>query len=252
MRAAPCTANAPSISRTASRSPRPTPGPPSAPLLPLSRSTNAAACEIGLAHPHPRLTLPVVCLQQPTREEPKTKPAKLAGRAECSIAAEEGLRVATEAAAQDAGMPTPLLEAVRGPRASAAPIGRGEIAGVLATAEPGERRPATSRTGPRSTRPGEAVGLAAGRPPLVAAVRPEQPLEVVVGARQLRDGVAVEQAGAVAAGHLEEVVDGTGELAGLGAVAADGGDQPGEAAGTAAASRPAALARIRAARCTQP
>src|SRR5690348_7146412 len=54
---------------------------------------------------------------------------------------------------------------------------------------------------------------------------------VVVGARQVGDGVAVEQAGPVAAGHLQEVVDGAGERAGLGAVAADGGDEPGEAAG---------------------
>src|SRR3954451_13937939 len=51
--------------------------------------------------------------------------------------AQEGLRVATEAAAQDAGS-TPLLEAVAD-LAPPAPIGRGEVA-RLATAEPGERR----------------------------------------------------------------------------------------------------------------
>src|SRR3954451_3940923 len=51
--------------------------------------------------------------------------------------AQEGLRVATEAAAQDAGS-TPLLEAVAD-LAPPAPLGRGEVA-RLATAEPGERR----------------------------------------------------------------------------------------------------------------
>src|SRR4051812_37350213 len=84
--------------------------------------------------------------------------------------AQEGLRVATEAAAQDAGS-TPLLEAVAD-LAPPAPIGRGEVA-RLATAEPGERR----RDEPHRAAQHQAGRgrLAAGRPPLVAAVRPEQP-----------------------------------------------------------------------------
>jgi len=65
----------------------------------------------------------------------------------------------------------------------------------------------------------------------VAAVRAEQALEVVVGARQAGYGVAVEQAGPVAAGYLEEVVDSAGEGTGPGAVAGDGSDETGKAAG---------------------
>ena len=61
-------------------------------------------------------------------------------------------------------------------------------------------------------------------------VRPEQLLERVVGARQIGDGIAVEQAGTVAAGHLAEMLDRLGERAGLGAVARHGGEQPVKAA----------------------
>src|SRR3954470_7243629 len=136
--------------------------------------------------------------------------------------AQEGLRVATEAAAQDAGS-TPLLEAVAD-LAPPAPIGRGEVA-RLVTAEPGERRRDEPHRAAQHRR--RRARLAARPPPLVTAVPPEQPFEVVVGARQAGDGVAVEQAGPVAAGHLQEVVDGAGERAGLGAVAAGGGDQAG-------------------------
>src|SRR6478735_11386661 len=112
--------------------------------------------------------------------------------------------------------------------APARPIGAGQIAGVPAAQPGGQTGEQPHRAAQHRRR---AVGLAAGRPPLVAAVRAEQLLEPVVGARQVGDGVAVEQAGPVAAGHLQEVVDGAGERAGLGAVAADGGDEPGEAAG---------------------
>ena len=108
------------------------------------------------------------------------------------------------------------------------PIGSGQIASVPVTEPGGESGDDPHRTTQHGSR---GADLAAGHPPLVAAVRPEQLLEVVVGARQVGDGVAVEQAGTVAAGHLEEVVDGAGERAGLGAVSADGGDEPGEAAG---------------------
>src|SRR3954464_11142829 len=82
--------------------------------------------------------------------------------------------------------------------------------------------------------PGEAV-LRPVAPPLVAAVRPEQPLGVA-GARQAGDGAAVEQAGAAGTGHLQHVVDGAGERAGLGTVAA----APGRGPAWAAARRMAA------------
>ena len=139
--------------------------------------------------------------------------------------AEVGGGIAAELRPQHPGVPT-ALEA-RAHLAPALAIDTGQIAGVPA-AQPGDETGGEPhRTAQHG---GRAVGLAAGRPPLVTAVRAEQPLEVVVGARQVGDGVAVEQAGAVAAGHLQEVVDGAGERAGLGAVARHGGEQPVEAA----------------------
>ena len=139
--------------------------------------------------------------------------------------AEVGGGIAAEPRPQHPGVP-PALEA-RAHLAPALAIDTGQIAGVPA-AQPGDETGGEPhRTAQHG---GRAVGLAAGRPPLVAAVRAEQPLEVVVGARQVGDGVAAEQAGAVAAGHLQEVVDGAGERAGLGAVARHGGEQPVEAA----------------------
>lgn len=50
-------------------------------------------------------------------------------------------------------------------------------------------------------------GLAASGPALVVALRAELVLEIVVGARQIRDGVAVEQARSVIAGDFAEVPD---------------------------------------------
>src|SRR3954466_9673548 len=55
-------------------------------------------------------------------------------------------------------------------------------------------------------------------------------LKVVVGARQIRDRVAVEQPRAVAAGDLAEVVDGAAEAARAGTVQDHGADQSVEAA----------------------
>src|SRR3954453_16318917 len=55
-------------------------------------------------------------------------------------------------------------------------------------------------------------------------------LEVVVGARQVGDGAAVEQPGAVAAGGLAEVVDGSAEASRAVAVEGHGADQSVEAA----------------------
>ena len=110
--------------------------------------------------------------------------------------------------------------------APALPIGAGEIAGVLAAQPGGKTGEEPHRTTQHRRR---RVALAAGRPPLVTAVRAEQLLERVVGARQVGDGVAVEQAGAVAAAHLAEMLDRLGERAGLGAVVRHGGEQPVEA-----------------------
>src|SRR5689334_20210780 len=155
--------------------------------------------------------------------------------------AEVGGGIAAEPRPQHAGVPT-ALEA-RAHLAPALAIDTGQIAGVPA-AQPGDETGGEPhRTAQHG---GRAVGLAAGRPPLVTAVRAEQPLEVVVGARQVGDGVAVEQAGAVAAGHLQEVVDGAGERAGLGAVARHGGEQArrGGGAPPRRACSPAAFPRI--------
>src|SRR3954452_13188081 len=56
--------------------------------------------------------------------------------------------------------------------------------------------------------------LASGGAPLMVALGTEELLQVVVGRRQAGDPQPVEQAGAVAPGHLEEVVDRAGQGAG--------------------------------------
>jgi hypothetical protein len=56
-------------------------------------------------------------------------------------------------------------------------------------------------------------GLPPGRAPLMVALGAKLMLEVVVGARQIRDRVAVEQPRTVATGDLAEVVDGAAETA---------------------------------------
>jgi hypothetical protein len=88
---------------------------------------------------------------------------------------------------------------------------------------------AISRTSPRSTAAGEAAP-APGRATLVVALGAEQLLQAVVGAWQVRDGMAVEQPGTVAAGDLEEVVHRLGQMARAGAVARHGPEQAVEAA----------------------
>src|SRR3982750_3281649 len=65
---------------------------------------------------------------------------------------------------------------------------------------------------------------------LVVALRAEQMLEVVVGARQAGHRVTREQPGFVAAGHLAEVPDGVRERPRLAAVTVHGGDEPVKAA----------------------
>src|SRR4051794_15678055 len=72
--------------------------------------------------------------------------------------------------------------------------------------------------------------LAPAGPVLVVALRAEQMLEVVVGARQAEHRVTREQPGFVAASHLAEVPDGVGERPRLSAVPVHGGDEPVEAA----------------------
>ncbi len=73
-------------------------------------------------------------------------------------------------------------------------------------------------------------GLPTGSTPLVVALRAKFMLEVVVGARQIRDSVAVEQPRAVAAGDLAEVVDGSAEASRAVTVKGHGADQSVEAA----------------------
>lgn len=58
------------------------------------------------------------------------------------------------------------------------------------------------------------------------ALRPEQLLKVVVGARQAGYGIAVEQTGPVTAGHFTEVPDSVGQRSHSVAVAVHGGEQP--------------------------
>jgi hypothetical protein len=71
---------------------------------------------------------------------------------------------------------------------------------------------------------------ASRRAALVVALRVEQLLEAVVGARQVGDGVAVEKPRPVAAGDLAEVVDRPCQTTRAGAVARHGPDQAVEAA----------------------
>ena len=69
----------------------------------------------------------------------------------------------------------------------APPIGRAQIAGVLAAPPAGETGKKPHRAAQHGR--GRAAALAAGRPPLVTTVRPEQLLERIVGARPIGDRV---------------------------------------------------------------
>ena len=90
--------------------------------------------------------------------------------------------------------------------------------------------------------------LAAGGPALMMAVAAEQMFEVIVGARQVGHGVAMEQTGPIAGGDLEGMIAGCGQSAGPVAPLALCGDQAvikrSSRACTVAAGRPAALARM--------
>ena len=67
--------------------------------------------------------------------------------------------------------------------------------------------------------------LASRRTPLVVALRAEQLLEIVVGPRQARHGVAVEQSWTVAPGHLGEMLYGQSQRSGPIAMAMHSRDQ---------------------------
>ena len=73
-------------------------------------------------------------------------------------------------------------------------------------------------------------GFAPGSAALVAALRAELMLEVVVGARQIRHGIAVKQPRTITAGDLAELVDGLAQAARTIAVAGHGTHQAVEAA----------------------
>jgi transposase len=139
--------------------------------------------------------------------------------------AEKGLGITAELRAQHAGMAVALEAGAH--LTPAQPIGAGQIAGIVATKPGGEGGDDPHRAAQHG---GRRVALAASRSPLVTTIRPEQLLEIVVGARQIRHGIAMEQAGAVAAGHLAEMVDRLAEETGFGAVASHGGEQAIEAA----------------------
>src|SRR6201995_5293851 len=131
-----------------------------------------------------------------------------------------GIRIATEAGAQDAGLASvvePLAEF--GPPL---PIDAAQIspAGwMLAGGHSGDQAPLTAQNEPRRGH------LAPARPPLGVALRAELMLKIVVGARQVRNAVAVEQAGAIAAADCAEVRDRLAQVTGAVARADRGADQ---------------------------
>src|SRR6201995_801406 len=120
-----------------------------------------------------------------------------------------GIRIVPEAGAQDAGLAflvEPLAEF--GPPL---PIDAAQIspAGwMLAGGNGGDQ---TRLTAQNERRRGH---LAPARPPLVVALRAELMLKIVVGARQVRNAVAVEQAGAIAAADCAEVLDRLAQVTG--------------------------------------
>src|SRR5215210_2192029 len=135
------------------------------------------------------------------------------------------IRVAAEAGAQGPGM-APVIETLAecGPSLAADPtqLARG------GWAQP--RRRGRDQAHLTTEHGGRGGRLAPACPALVVALRAEQMLEVVVGARQAGYRVTMEQPGFVAAGHLAEVPDGVGERPRLSAVPVHGGDEPVEAA----------------------
>jgi hypothetical protein len=137
---------------------------------------------------------------------------------------EIGVGVATKAGAQDACLAS-LVEALAEFFPSP-PIGSAEISAAwraLSGGHGGDQPCLSAQHGGRRGR------SAAGGTPLVVALRAEGVLEIIVGARQARDGVAVEQPSAVAAADPAEVADGTAQATGAVAVAGHGAEQAIEA-----------------------
>jgi hypothetical protein len=136
-----------------------------------------------------------------------------------------GIRIATEAGAQDAGLASvvePLTEF--GPPL---PIDAAQIspAGwMLAGGNGGDQARLPAQNERRRG------GLAPAGPPLVVALRAELMLQIIVGARQVRNAVAVEQAGAIAAADFAEVLDRLAQVTGAVAMADHGAHQPVETA----------------------
>jgi hypothetical protein len=62
------------------------------------------------------------------------------------------------------------------------------------------------------------------------ALGSEQMLQIIVGARQVRDAIAMQQTGPVAARHLQKMVHGALERAGFVAVTCHGPHEAGQAA----------------------
>src|SRR5215211_4801830 len=136
-----------------------------------------------------------------------------------------GIRVPAEASAQGPGLP-PAVETLAefGPSLPADPtqLAHGGWAQPRRRGRDQAHLPTEHR--------GRGGRLASTGPALVVALRTEQMLEVVVGARQARHRAPREQPGSVAAGHLAEVPDGVRERPRLAAVTVQGGDEPVEAA----------------------
>src|SRR4051794_2988621 len=122
-------------------------------------------------------------------------------------------RIAAEAGAQDPG-----VEALFQAGSGFAPFDRIDRRQVLGAnwGEAGQRR---GEDGAAHDQAGRG-DFAAGGAPLMVALSAEELLQVVVGRRQAGNLQVMEQAGAVAVGHLEEAVDGLAQgAAGIPAVA---------------------------------
>lgn len=123
---------------------------------------------------------------------------------------EEGIRILPETVAHD---PRAAAALEAGPQLHPPlPVGGGELAC-------GDRARSRDHAGDEPDGAAEHQRrrgcLAARGAALVVAVRPEQLLQPVVGARQAFDPIAVEQAGSVAGGDLHEVVDRHGQRTGF-------------------------------------
>jgi hypothetical protein len=135
--------------------------------------------------------------------------------------AEIALRVAAETGAQDATM-TAVVEA----GAEVAPlcfVGARQVVRIgrlQAGCGGGEEAHGTAEDG------GGRRGFSSRGAPVVIAMRSKELLQIIIRARQARNGVAVEQPRAIAPRHLGEVRDGVGQLPRLAAMTAHRADQP--------------------------